>query len=231
MTIQGPYLLGSFPSTLLVVAAVLQSATAHFVLQVPTSLGFSDINEVQAPCGGFDTTSRNKVTNWPIGGHPIGVVTTHPNAHWQIRAALLENTQEFVDLIPNIIQDGMGNFCLMSVPGIANWVGKDAVLQLVQTAVDGQLYQCAAIKFVEGATASVPGNCRNGTNIVASIDPEYTGSTTVPTGAAVATTTGAPAATTTGLSSANRTINPSLLGFLASVIYVLDNILDILVLL
>ncbi|KAK6511728.1 hypothetical protein TWF481_000634 [Arthrobotrys musiformis] len=219
----------SIRSVCLAVAAALPLANAHFVLQIPTSLGFSDINEVQAPCGGFDIASRNKVTNWPIGGYPIGVVSTHPNAHWQIRAALLENTEEFVDLIPNIVQDGLGNFCLTRVPGIADWVGKDAVLQVVQRAVDGELYQCAAIKFVEGATASVPGNCRNGSSVVASIDPDYTGPATLPTGgsAATTTTTGAPASTSTGSSGTNKSVHPPMLGLLATVIYLFDSLFDL----
>ncbi|KAF3942010.1 hypothetical protein ABW19_dt0206763 [Dactylella cylindrospora] len=222
-------------SSALLIATILPFAAAHFVLQIPTSLGFSDINEVQAPCGGFDIKSRNTVTEWPLGGHPIGVVSTHPNAHWQIRAALLENTDEFVDLIPDIRQDGMGNFCLRSVPGYADWVGKDAVLQVIQTAVDGQLYQCAAIQFVEGEAASTPGNCRNATNIVASIDPDYTGQATAPASAPTSplttavssvsseTTTAVP--TTTGSSGANRSAEIPFLGILAVVIYVLDFIM------
>ncbi|KAK6353934.1 hypothetical protein TWF730_008354 [Orbilia blumenaviensis] len=218
---------GNFPSICLIVAAIITLVNGHFVLQIPSSIGFSDIKESEGPCGGFDITSRSKVTDWPIGGYPVGVVSTHPNAHWQIRAALLENTQEFVDLIPNIVQDGLGNFCLGTVPGIADWVGKDAVLQVVQTAVDGQLYQCAAIKFVDGAAASIPGNCRNGSGIVASIDPEYTGTATVPIGPAPTTTTGPAASTSPASSTANRPINPPLLGLLATVICLLDSVLDL----
>ncbi|KAK6335117.1 hypothetical protein TWF718_010555 [Orbilia javanica] len=231
MTRQNSHSLGGLKIICLLATIAIPLTNAHFVLQVPTSLGFSDINESQAPCGGFDITSRNKVTDWPIGGYPIGVVSTHPNAHWKIRAALLENTEEFVDLIPNILQDGLGNFCLTSVPGIASWVGKDAVLQVVQKAVDGELYQCAAIKFVEGATASVPGNCRNGSSIVASFDPEYTGPATAPTGGtgvAPTTTAGTPISTSTGSSTANRLAHPPMLGLLATVICLLDSLLGLL---
>ncbi|EGX45652.1 hypothetical protein TWF173_000875 [Orbilia oligospora] len=205
--------LSNFPFLL----ALIPFTAAHFVLQVPTSLGFNDINEVEAPCGGFDITSRSTVTDWPIAGYPIGVVSTHPNALWQIRAALLEKPDEFVDLLPNIRQDGMGNFCLGTVPGYADWIGKDAVLQVVQTAVDGMLYQCAAIKFVEGAAAAVPGNCRNGSRIVASVDPDYTGTATLPT-----QTSNPPPDTTSKSSGANRSVNPPLLGLLAFTMYTIS---------
>lgn len=114
---------------------------SHFVLQIPPSIGFNDVKEDQEPCGGFDIKSREKVTDWPVAGHPIGVVSTHPGATWQFRAALIEEPENFVDLLPNLIQDGMGNFCLQSVPGFADWVGRDAVFQMIQTAVDGRLYQ------------------------------------------------------------------------------------------
>ncbi|EPS37515.1 hypothetical protein H072_8797 [Dactylellina haptotyla CBS 200.50] len=218
-------------------AALLPAATAHFVLQVPVSLGFEDEKEDQSPCGGFDIKGRTTVTDWPIGGYPIGVVSTHPDAVWQIRAALLENTSEFVDLVPDIKQQGMGNFCLSSIPGYAAWVGKDAVLQVIQTAADGQLFQCAAIKFVDGSAASVPGNCKNGTNVVASVDPSYTasmgsptsaptsaptsGQTSTPTSNSPSTTTGAPT-TTTSTSAAIKSINLPVFGTFAVVLYILD---------
>lgn len=114
---------------------------AHFVLQVPTSLGFDDANEGTAPCGNFDIAARTSVTEWPVSGYPVQVISTHPGATWQIRAALTNDTSTFRNLVPDMVQQGLGTFCLPAVPGIADWVGKDAVMQMIQTAVDGKLYQ------------------------------------------------------------------------------------------
>ncbi|KAF4627118.1 hypothetical protein G7Y89_g11034 [Cudoniella acicularis] len=140
---------------------------AHFVLQIPTSLGFNDGLEATGPCDTFSPTDRTTVTNWPIGGDVIQVLTTHNEVIWNINAALLNAPSTFVPLVPSIDQKGVGTFCLPSVPGNAAWVGQDAILQVIQNGVDGKLYQCAAIKFVDGPTGSVPSSCINSTGVSA----------------------------------------------------------------
>ncbi|KAK3938583.1 hypothetical protein QBC46DRAFT_220684, partial [Diplogelasinospora grovesii] len=183
--------------------AVVPLVAGHFVLQVPTSIGFDDVKEGTAPCGGFDITSRTGVSEWPVAGAPIQIISTHPQAEWEIKAALLNDTFRY--LLPKISQQGLGEFCLPSVPGIKEWEGLDGVMQMIQHAVDGALYQCAAIKFVGGAAASVPDSCKNASSIVASFEPGTDTGTlaTVSTGmsmTASATTTGA-----AGGGPANRT--------------------------
>jgi hypothetical protein len=116
-------------------------SSAHFVLQVPTSLGFDDVKEDIAPCGGFDIAADKVVTDWPLSGGHIQVISTHVKAKWDIRAALLSDVANFTDMLPTIAQEGLGTFCLPTVPGIAAWKGKEAVLQIIQTATDGKLYQ------------------------------------------------------------------------------------------
>ncbi|KAI9655257.1 MAG: hypothetical protein M1829_000670 [Trizodia sp. TS-e1964] len=126
-------------------ALVLSAATiveAHFVLQIPTSLGFDDSVEATGPCGSFNPTDRSTgVTNWPIAGAPIGILSTHTQVEWQIKAALVSDTTSWTDLVPHISQTGVGSFCFASVPGLAAWVGKPAVLQVIQIGGDGTLYQ------------------------------------------------------------------------------------------
>ncbi|KAK1763048.1 hypothetical protein QBC33DRAFT_460267 [Phialemonium atrogriseum] len=182
--------------------AFTTGALSHFVLQVPASIGFSDSLEGTGPCGSFDITSRTGESNWPVAGAPIQVITTHPHADWQIRAALLNDTSAFRNLVPNVSQGGIGTFCLPAVPGIAEWEGLEAVMQMTQHAVDGALYQCAAIKFVSGSAASVPGTCKNSTGITATFNPADAGtSTTTPgdaTGAGTAATTTPSKATSRG---------------------------------
>ncbi|KAK4938242.1 hypothetical protein LTR28_009648 [Elasticomyces elasticus] len=117
-------------------------ANAHFVLQVPTSLGFDDGKESESPCGSFDPTGRSTgVTDWALGGNPVELLTTHTRGTWDIKVALLSDVTKFVSLLPVVDQSGVGTFCLPAVPGKAEWVGSDAVLQITQSSPDGMLYQ------------------------------------------------------------------------------------------
>ncbi|KAH8879302.1 hypothetical protein GQ53DRAFT_583747, partial [Thozetella sp. PMI_491] len=152
--------------------ALSARSNAHFVLQVPTSIGYSDVNEGTAPCGGYDITTRSTgVTDWPITGGPVQVLSTHPEAQWEINAALLNDTSKLKPMVPMIKQGGLGSICFTSIPGLQDWVGQDAAFQIVQHAVDGALYQCAAIRFVEGPAATVPGSCKNASGVTAQFIP------------------------------------------------------------
>lgn len=114
----------------------------HFVLQIPTSIGYDDAHEGAAPCGNFDPTSRvGGPTNWPVGGSAISVLTTHTSVTWDIKAALVNDTSNWVRLVPVLTQTGVGFFCEPHIPGLAAWIGLPAVLQVTQHASDGALYQ------------------------------------------------------------------------------------------
>ncbi|KAK1763047.1 hypothetical protein QBC33DRAFT_500201 [Phialemonium atrogriseum] len=151
-------------STILFLGAVTLSK-AHFVLQIPTSLGFDDDAETESPCGGFDPQKRNNVTLWPVGGSAVGLLTTHSEATWDFKAAFLSDLETWVPLTGVLHQTGVGSFCEPVVPGDESWVGEEAVLQVVQHGHDGDLYQCAAIKFVEGWPTSTPAGCVNDSRI------------------------------------------------------------------
>ncbi|KAK0622625.1 hypothetical protein B0T14DRAFT_494251 [Immersiella caudata] len=161
--------------TLLLLALAAPYST-HFVLEIPPSIGFQDTKEATAPCGGFEITSRNAVTDWPIAGAPLKVISTHPRSEFTIQAALLPGTPgvnaspEFIKLVPRVRQSGLGALCLTAVPGIAAWEGKDVVLQVIQVATDGQLFQCAAVKFVAGPAVPVPSLCANSSSVTATFD-------------------------------------------------------------
>ncbi|KAH0548058.1 hypothetical protein GP486_008201 [Trichoglossum hirsutum] len=114
---------------------------AHFVLQSPPSLGFTDTKEGQSPCGGFDIANRSTVTDFPVAGYPFYLLTTHTQSEFEYRAALLNDTAAWLDLIPPVLQSSVGYFCLGAVSGISAWVGLDAVVQVKQSAPDGVLYQ------------------------------------------------------------------------------------------
>lgn len=121
--------------------ALAVPATAHFVLQSPSSIGYEDLKEGEAPCGGFDIMKRDPLVEWPVAGLPVALLSTHPAATYRFRAALINDTTKFVNLVPLLSQSGFGALCLTSMPGIAAWAGLDAVVQITQTATDGDLYQ------------------------------------------------------------------------------------------
>ncbi|KAK0701283.1 hypothetical protein B0H67DRAFT_500776 [Lasiosphaeris hirsuta] len=157
----------------LALATLATLATSHFVLDTPTSIGFEDTKEGIAPCGGFEPTSRDSVTDWTVAGGLIHVISTHPRSQFTIQAALLPSATTnsgdlvFSKLVPIVQQAGLGSLCLTGVPGIAAWEGRDAVLQVIQVATDGQLFQCAAIRFTAGPSAPVPSLCTNSSGITA----------------------------------------------------------------
>lgn len=139
------------------------SVSAHYVLQVPAGIGYDDVKIVEGPCGGFDGKTRTTVSEWPVGGGNVGVLTTHPSGSWELNAALVESGDlKFVPLVNTFQQTaGLGGLCFSNIPGFEAWIGKDVVLQAVNHASDGSLYQCAAIKFVAGGAQSPPAECIN----------------------------------------------------------------------
>ncbi|KAJ9134358.1 hypothetical protein NKR23_g10201 [Pleurostoma richardsiae] len=173
-------------------------AGAHFVLQIPTSLGFDDDHESTGPCDTFDPTDRsNVVTDWAINGGNIGLLTTHPNVTWEINAALATDTTNWVPVVEPFAQTGFGQVCFAEIPGFSAWAGQPVVLQLKQHAPDGVLYQCAAINFVAGGPDAVPSDCTNDVNVV--IDPIIVapGPANLPSAVATVTyTADAPSSTT-----------------------------------
>ncbi|KAF3902835.1 hypothetical protein AA313_de0206515 [Arthrobotrys entomopaga] len=178
-------------------------ASAHFILNYPPTIGFSDDDEGTYPCGSFDATNRKTVTDFPIGGIAVSVKSTHPQDTWFIRAALTNDTENWVELLPPLSQEGQGDFCFSNVPGPAAWEGLDAVLQIVALAPDGYLYQCSAVKFVSGAAVPPDSKCTNAKGVSSSYLSEtlLLNSKTTSTGMAslpTATNTAANNAATTG---------------------------------
>ncbi|EPS37487.1 hypothetical protein H072_8801 [Dactylellina haptotyla CBS 200.50] len=147
----------------------MQYASAHFFLKIPTYIGYTDTTESTAPCGGYTSTDRSAgVTNWTVNGFPVGITSTHQYVYYEFKAALLSAPTVWVSLTPTVhlTSGGYPYFCEPSIPGVAAWVGEDAILQVIQHASDGTLYQCAAIKFVSGGpyTGYTTSKCRNSTS-------------------------------------------------------------------
>ncbi|KAH7327213.1 hypothetical protein BKA65DRAFT_369781, partial [Rhexocercosporidium sp. MPI-PUGE-AT-0058] len=160
--------------------------TSHFILQVPLSLGFDDVKEIISPCDGFNPLDRSGgVTDWPVAGSSVMVLSTHLNVMWEFNAALLSDiaagTPTWRPITLQLAQQGVGSFCEPQIPGPREWVGLDAVLQIIQHAPDGALYQCAAIRFQDLPFAGPDPSCMNDTGIAA----QWIGGTTTSTSSSV----------------------------------------------
>jgi len=130
-------------------------AQAHFVLQVPPSLGHESASEPKGPCGGFEISTRTPVTDFPVGGSPVGFLNTHNTAIFEFKAALLKDlsTWRYLTLALNLT--GLGSFCEPSIPGVKEWAGQDAVLQVVQLDDHhGNLYQVSEVALESTGWAS-----------------------------------------------------------------------------
>jgi len=129
-------------SRLAALLALPSLVASHFVLINPVSLGYDDTRELLGPCGGFTPTDRSTgVTDWPLSGSWINVLTTHEDVIWTYSMALLSDPTTWIPVTPKLHQLGVGQFCEPSMPPNPAWVGQDAILQVIQDAVDGLLYQ------------------------------------------------------------------------------------------
>lgn len=126
----------------------LSSVNAHFLLNYPTTVGFNDNNEDIAPCGGFDVSFANS-TNFYVGGDSIALTSIHPAATWLFRATLDKTAAgNWTVLLPAVAQQGQGQFCEhVAVP--ASFAGQQGVIQVIQDAIDGLLYQVCIPIFHE----------------------------------------------------------------------------------
>lgn len=127
---------------LLGLAFTLTQVNGHFTLQYPPPVGpFNDDTEGTGPCGGLDPTFTD-VTDFHVGGDAIAVRSTHPQANWWFRATLDKTAQgNWTNLAPEVAQVGLGDFCQQALIVPSSYVGKQGVVQIIQDAVDGALYQ------------------------------------------------------------------------------------------
>jgi len=152
---------------LLNLALLLSSVQAHFILSYPNTIGFNDDNEGMAPCGGFEVSFANSST-FHVGGDAIALISTHPEATWGFRATLDKTAAgNWTSILPVIAQTGLGAFCEPKVTVPESWAGKQGVIQIIQDAADGFLFQCAAVNFTTGVVPSLPAACKNVTNLQA----------------------------------------------------------------
>jgi len=125
------------------VAVFIGQSTAHFYLNYPPTIGFDDALEATPPCGSFTVDfSKDNVTDFHVDGDSLAMTSIHPEATWLFRATLDQTASgNWTDLLPAIRQIGLGDYCERDVMVPASFAGSKGVIQVVQDAPDGILYQ------------------------------------------------------------------------------------------
>lgn len=132
------------PLTYLLLPAL---AAAHFTLNEPVSVGpFDEDVESTAPCGGVSIDfSSDNVTDFHVGGEPVGLFLGHPTANWLFRATLDQTaSSNWTMIYPVVAQTGLGDYCQPAVAAPSSWVGQKGILGVVADAPDGLLYQVSS---------------------------------------------------------------------------------------
>ncbi|GAW11022.1 hypothetical protein ANO14919_003610 [Xylariales sp. No.14919] len=157
------------------------SIHAHFTVQYPSTVGaFKDDDEGDSPCGGYSPSLDNIDTvDFHVGGDAIATKSTHPQTNWLYRITTDDISKNNWTQVYGIVQQsGPGDYCTKDVTFPSEYVGQKAILSIVGSGVDGVLYQCSAVRFVNG-TADTPSACVNGSSITASYTDDTTLSTLV----------------------------------------------------
>ncbi len=116
---------------------------AHFTINFPSPLGSDSNNEGTGPCGGFTfSASSSNITDFHVGGDAIALITSHPQASILLRGTLdMSASGNWTTLFPVVGQYGLGAFCEPSIVVPGSWTGSTGIIQVIEDAVDGMLYQ------------------------------------------------------------------------------------------
>ena len=135
-------------NSILSLTVVAQLTTAHFLLNYPPTLGFIDDNEGISPCGGFPVVFNSSDVQVQVDGFPIALRSIHPEAQWLFRATLSQQAPfNWTNLLPVVQETGLGDFCIPDFKAPAEFAGQIGLLQVLQNAVDGELYQVSSLRI------------------------------------------------------------------------------------
>jgi hypothetical protein len=128
---------------LCLLAVFIGQSTADFLLNYPPAIGFDNGFEGTPPCGSFSVDfPTDNVTDFHVGGDALAMNSLSSKATWLFRATLdLTASGNLTTLLPAIAQTGLGDYCERDVMVPVSWAGSKGVLQVVQDAQDGILYQ------------------------------------------------------------------------------------------
>ena len=124
--------------------ALAPAVGAHFTVTYPPTIGaFKDDSEGSAPCGGYTPNlATNKAADFHVGGDAIATVSSHPQGTWLYRMTTDNaGAGNWTQIYPITAQYGLGPFCPNKIAVGDKWIGTKAVLSVVNSAVDGLLYQ------------------------------------------------------------------------------------------
>ena len=129
------------------VVLLISQSTAYFLLNYPPTIGFDDSLEGTPPCGDFTVNfSTDNVTDFHVGGDALAMTSINPQATWLFRATLdTTASSNWTDLLQPIIQTSLGDYCEQDVKVPASWAGSKGVIQVIQDAPDGILYQVGSL--------------------------------------------------------------------------------------
>jgi len=125
------------------VLSLAACASAHFTLDYPTSIGFSDENENIAPCGGFIPNLGGSLVNFSIAGDWIQINNHHPESLLHYRISNEDNTT-WLDLNPIVHQVGLGKLCIKTGAAPERFLGTRGVIQVVGDGHGGALFQVSS---------------------------------------------------------------------------------------
>jgi hypothetical protein len=132
-------------------------AAGHFLLNYPPSIGFNDDMEGTGPCGGFTPIFNDSLPSVTVGRFPVELRSTHPQADWLFRATLDKKAPfNWTNLLPVVTERGLGDFCIPNIKAPAEFAGQSGLIQVMQDAVDGILFQ---VSFIFPFRASPPSGC------------------------------------------------------------------------
>jgi hypothetical protein len=134
-------------SNAIAVALRATRACCSFLLNYPESAGYNTLTEPNAPCGGADANiEKSNMTFWNVGGGSIYLTSEYKVTDYLFRATLDANlTDGWVNLFLILQQNGIGDFCLPSVPVPDSFNGQTGVLQVIANTTDGLFYQVNAV--------------------------------------------------------------------------------------
>lgn len=125
----------------LLTLALAPLATAHFLLQYPTSRGFDEDKMPEFPCGGMSQSSNR--TQLPISGSfPVALKMGHSQTAVEFLLALGNNPGDNfnITLVKTFQVTGLGAFCLPHVEFNADLLGvniTDGMNATLQVQSDG----------------------------------------------------------------------------------------------
>ncbi|KAI0841463.1 hypothetical protein F5Y06DRAFT_259564 [Hypoxylon sp. FL0890] len=157
----------SFATAMLLFASGI---SAHFTVQYPAAVGpFIDDEEPNPPCGGYSPNiDMVQITDFHVDGDAIATSLTHLQGTWMYRITTDPNAKGNWTEISHVFQQsGAGAYCNPQIMVPHEFIGQKGYIGMISHAVDGFLWQCSGVHFVEG-TGAQPDVCKNASGVTAS---------------------------------------------------------------